>query len=467
MMHEYTFLFPFELVEPHSDILIYGAGNTGIEYLKQIMITNYCNVIGMVDKNADKIGNLVVPIFNIKEVERIKFDYIVIAMKNPTYNEKIICDLHQFNVPSNKIIFVGGRKRVDSVHAGERGNQTNLLSINKKGISVAIQIQSGIGDVIISKKFVKQLLTYSDKVNIDVFCSNDMAKVFYDENDNINAIVTPQEEVFSNVYNEYDVAVSVRFFLTFYCFKYDKVKKQSGEFAEMISDLYSAAEKYNKDCSVNERLRIYYERATYSNKSIFQYPKYYEDVLGIHDSHVDIPLCAEWKKEFERQQISNYITVNYGNGIGSYNISKQWPLEKFTELVGKIKKQYPELKIIQVGSLEAEKIANCNKYILGENLELVKYVLLNSILHIDIEGGLVHIATQLGTKCVVLFGPTSINAFGYPQNINIKAGDCHNCCGVESDIYKCARHLDIPACMEAISVDMVYKEVDNYLSNIL
>ena len=466
-MGDYTYLFPFEKIEPHSKVLIYGAGNTGINYIEQIIITKYCEIMGVVDKNAASIPKMVVPVFGIEEVKNLSFDYIIIAMKTPIYNEKIISDFRQINIPLNKIVFVGGRKKIESIYVDESKKETKSLAIHKKGISMAIQIPSGIGDVIISKRLIQQLLTYTNDLNIDIYCSNELAQVFYDENDNINSILTPQVEMFNKVYPQYDIAISVRFYITFYSFKYDEIKKQDAFFADLISSLYSATEEYNSSCAVNERLRIFYERANYANKSVFCYPNYYEKILGIRDSNVYVPLREEWQKEFERQHIYDYITVNYGNAIDSSNVSKQWPLEKFSKLVYKLKKHYHRMKVIQLGALEADKILNCDEYLLGKNLELVKYVLLNSLLHIDIEGGLVHVATQLGTKCVVLFGPTSMNAFGYPQNINIKAGDCHNCCGVESDIYKCARHLDIPACMDAISVDMVYKEVDNYLSNIL
>ena len=52
----------------------------------------------------------------------------------------------------------------------------------------------------------------------------------------------------------------------------------------------------------------------------------------------------------------------------------------------------------------------------------------NSMCHIDIEGGLAHAATALGTKCIVLFGPTNKAFFGYPQNINLNAAsECVNC----------------------------------------
>lgn len=466
-MDGYTFLFPYEKIKPKSNILIYGAGNTGIEYLKQMLITNYCSVIGIVDRNADNIPGMVVPVFKIEDVNNLKFDYVVIAMKNPTYNAKIISDLKSFNVPDSKIVFVGKREEINSIYSGISECKNDLLAIRKTGISMAVQISSGIGDIIITKRFIKQLLNLSTNLNVDIYCSNDMAKSFYDADDKINAIITPQEETFQNMFGKYDIAIFVRFFLTFYSFKEDRIRRYDSRFADVLKRLYISTQNYNNDCAVNERVRVFYERADYANKSVYQFPNYYEDVLGIRDSKVDIPLRKEWKAEFERQNISNYITVNYGNGIGSRNISKQWPLDNFSQLVGKVKKQYPQLKIIQLGAANADKIADCDDYFLGKNLEFVKYVLLNSFLHIDIEGGLVHVATQLGTKCVVLFGPTSLNAFGYPQNINIKAGDCHNCCGVESNIYKCARHLDTPACMEAIEVNMVFKEVANYLDTIL
>lgn len=466
-MGNYTFLFPFEKIEPHSNILIYGAGNTGIEYIEQILITKYCNLVGVVDKKASSIPKMVVPVYEIKDVRKIDFDYIVIAMKNPTYNEKIIDDLKNENVPIEKIIFVGGRKNAECVFLDKNLRDTLSLAFLKKGISLAVQIPHGIGDIIISKRFVKQMLVLCPGLNIDIYCSNEFAEAFYDDTDKVNAIITPHKATFYGHFAEYDIAVSMRYYLTFYGFKYENVKKYSSFFADKVKELYIAVQKDIDDCSVNERLHIVCERAGYANKSLYQYPGYYEDVLDIKDDHVDIPLNGDWADEFKNLHFANYITVNYGNGIGSTSISKQWPLDRFTELVKKIREMYPKLKIVQIGAVNAEKINGCNEYLLGENLELVKYVLLNSHLHIDIEGGLVHMATQLGTKCVVLFGPTSMIAFGYKQNINIRAGDCHNCYGVESNVFQCARHLAVPVCMEAITVNRVFDEVVNYLNDVV
>ena len=100
-------------------------------------------------------------------------------------------------------------------------------------------------------------------------------------------------------------------------------------------------------------------------------------------------------------------------------------------------------------------------------MELVAYTLKKSLLHIDIEGGLVHLATQMRTKCIVLFGPTQEEYFGYEENINIKAGSCHDCYGMYLDQSKCARHMEKPECMYSITPEMVMKSVREHLEIVL
>ncbi|MBR5162824.1 MAG: hypothetical protein IKW79_02235, partial [Schwartzia sp.] len=95
--------------------------------------------------------------------------------------------------------------------------------------------------------------------------------------------------------------------------------------------------------------------------------------------------------------------------------------------------------------------------------ELVKYVLRNAVLHVDIEGGLVHLATQLGTKCAVLFGPTPVTFFGYPQNINIVSPRCAGCHGLYEDLNHCAKEQAEPECMRSITPEMVMEAIAKYM----
>lgn len=51
-MMKLDWLFPFEKIPMGSQILIYGAGELGQEYLRQIILTNYCTIVGFIDKAA-------------------------------------------------------------------------------------------------------------------------------------------------------------------------------------------------------------------------------------------------------------------------------------------------------------------------------------------------------------------------------------------------------------------------------
>lgn len=98
-------------------------------------------------------------------------------------------------------------------------------------------------------------------------------------------------------------------------------------------------------------------------------------------------------------------------------------------------------------------------------MEEVKYVIKNALLHVDIEGGLVHLATNLGTKCVVLFGPTQVDIYGYPENINIVAPKCNGGYGLYDNAFRCAKDLDEPECMKALKPQLVMEHIVSYLND--
>ena len=48
-MNKYMYLFPFEKVKAGSKILIYGAGDVGMEYFQKVKMAGYCDCIGFID----------------------------------------------------------------------------------------------------------------------------------------------------------------------------------------------------------------------------------------------------------------------------------------------------------------------------------------------------------------------------------------------------------------------------------
>ncbi len=112
--------FPKDIVEPESNIILYGAGKVGNFIKKQLEISKYCNVILWIDKNS----NLPETNSNISSVREVSYDYIVIAIANPQIIEKVKNELLEMGVEEGKIV------------SGIGGNHSNIekayLEINDK-----------------------------------------------------------------------------------------------------------------------------------------------------------------------------------------------------------------------------------------------------------------------------------------------------------------------------------------------
>ena len=113
--------------------------------------------------------------------------------------------------------------------------------------------------------------------------------------------------------------------------------------------------------------------------------------------------------------------------------------------------------VIQLGIAEEEKIEGVTHYLNGQtSLEETGLLIKHGLCHIDTEGGLVHLANAVHTRCVVLFGPTPVEFFGYPQNINLEPSGCKACWFVTQNwLIECPRHTSGPECMSGHSAASV------------
>ena len=113
-----------------------------------------------------------------------------------------------------------------------------------------------------------------------------------------------------------------------------------------------------------------------------------------------------------------------------------------------------------------ERLSNADFHLLGTDLELTKYILKNSLLHVDIEGGPVHLASQLGTKCVVLFGATDIQYYAFGKNINIVSEVCNSCYMAWDNNSQCLLGGKEPLCMLSITPQKVFDVTYRYLRSL-
>jgi ADP-heptose:LPS heptosyltransferase len=165
-----------------------------------------------------------------------------------------------------------------------------------------------------------------------------------------------------------------------------------------------------------------------------------------------------------------YITVNTGTNeeYSRKPSTRIWGHENWKNLISLLRQRLPRnIKIVRVGlpvngeNTEAD-IDLCGK----TNVEQAKALLKHAIVHVDYEGGLVHLRHVLnGGVSVVLHGPTSVGRYGYPENIPVNTGKCLRTCEwTKRDWLTVCQNKEEPhICMQSISVQYVSECICNVI----
>lgn len=100
------YIFPYEMIEKGSRIILYGAGVVGRNFYMQLEKNKYADVVLWVDNNYKKID---VGYADIHSPEKIMqcddYNYIIVCLKSRRAADEVICNLNDKLVDSNKIIW--------------------------------------------------------------------------------------------------------------------------------------------------------------------------------------------------------------------------------------------------------------------------------------------------------------------------------------------------------------------------
>jgi len=163
-----------------------------------------------------------------------------------------------------------------------------------------------------------------------------------------------------------------------------------------------------------------------------------------------------------------YVTVHDGFDTSyiplNKTVTKCWPLLHWNNLVALLKKKFPDLVIVQIGSTNSRGIDGVDLDLRKQTtLDEAAWILKQSLLHIDGESGLVRLAHALHTKSVVMFGPTGEEFFGLEGNINLTSEKCGDCWwSTQNWLSQCPRGLATAECMESIAPATVAEHVEDY-----
>ena len=198
-------------------------------------------------------------------------------------------------------------------------------------------------------------------------------------------------------------------------------------------------------------------------------------MVGLHATDslkITVPDSGKGILKNNKLRENNFITFAYSLDI--YNKTTQnirlLPKDALQHIIDSIKEQYPEYKIVQLGSKSLADFTNVDINLVGKTSFAELLALLSaSKIHIDAECGMVHLRHALNAKTsVVLYGPTSVSTKGYPENINIRSNVCDcKCCewlmGQHWQSFCIKTNSPVPACMQAISSETVIQKIKGVL----
>ena len=351
-------------------------------------------------------------------------------------------------------------------------------------VSIAFGLRYGLGDSVVARKVFDALTEIEPDCKADIFYLEErhriFAEAFFSDSKNLNRILSREKFYEQNV-GRYDLSVWV---VGTHCIIFDGANVEHMKiFAPKLLQTALAIQEYNRKNILNQgSLGMSVPLRNVAISRTFQKKFFYflscGGALPIHDEKINLPLAPDSKNFFDALKLGKYITI-YSNITRLANTTvysdthrravikpkaKAWPMKNLVEYVALVKKFFPALEVVQVGGSDDTPIKNVDKKFLSCDLELTKYILANSLLHVGCEGGLIHLATALGTKCLVLFGSSDWHYFGYEKNINLSAEICSPCMYILED-YSCLRGQDEPPCMTSIAADEVFKITREYLEN--
>lgn len=341
------------------------------------------------------------------------------------------------------------------------------FAFESEEVSIAFTLNYGLGDCLIAKKVFDALIELAPRCVIDIFFEQERhfvyAHAFYGDSKNLNLILS-RPELYKNVVKQYDLALWVvgNHFINLEHVNSERLHAMAPELLQSVIRIheYNQQNIYNQPVSLRDMIR-----ARILKKSCFYFLSC-DGALPIRDDRISVALAPEYKPKFDALKLDNYITIYADIGKDRDRPkNKTWPARYLYEFVARVRKRYPQVEIVQAGGANDVEIENADRRLLNGDLELTKYVLANSLLLIGCEGGLVHLATALGTKCVVLFGASGVDYFGYDRNINIVSDVCFPCMYTAAEWTDCLRGDREPPCMLSITPQHVCEVTCNYLKH--
>lgn len=403
------------------------------------------------------------------------------AKKSPNNHRRIAIKMILWNLFSLVRSYKSDRKvnsdcSIQLIQSTNKNNTIELPPLEKDLINVAFIFKGGMGDFLIHLNYLMYFYNkYSDyDINISVFAhvSYNMLNVFRNHSKNIFWNLY-REEKNEKFIEQHDIVIELS--------RYPELKKSNMQkVARICPDLLEYLFLIKRYYEENQKM--FTRGGDMAGQSAVM-----SEILNIKrvqqpDIYSFFNISEDFKYEFNIPETDIFIknnlnekkviTVHRGCDANHSSYStKLWPLEYYNALIRLIKKRYPDYKIVQLGISEERcpVMKGVDVNLVGKtSIEELMFLLANSFLHIDGEGGMIHLRHALcKKKSIVMFGPTSPKFFGYSENDNIKGNGCMTTCEWVTRNWQeqCLRNENKAPCMYSIVPEMVMKYVERIINN--
>lgn len=336
-------------------------------------------------------------------------------------------------------------------------------------LKLSIYLGGALGDYIIYLRFVDEISSICD-CTVDLFLDRiGFGKYVYGKRENITIIHDAENCLFQNSVAEYDLAAALDHGLVLRNCNLGAIRDKAPLFYETACKIVEAAKRSRIDINKqNEREMV-----------IMRMAKFFGDTkwsklscggaINMSEMYSNVMLDREYLGVLDRYSLrsTKYITVNFGadKNMGGTAQTKVLPLNTLNEVIAKFKDVHPDYLVVQTGVKGSQRLDGADRYCFDCCLDETAIILKNSSCHVDSEGGLVHLSAQMSTTSVVSFGPTPVYYYSYPRNKNIVSPVCSDCMAVSPQWSTvCPRKMQVPACMQAITPDMIIEKINEVLA---
>ncbi len=317
--------------------------------------------------------------------------------------------------------------------------------------TLGIRILGGVGDYIVIARYLRDLQACVEPIVFDIYSNRStLAAWIFASIPGFR--VSYDEAIFSPAESGYSLAMQIsQFIVVEDSWMSPRLTTKHPRLARVAQAIRGVRPSIEPIIAEHPRLDSFLaQKAIFSNRSRRDYlhfmsglANYGGDAIGIGFSDV--------ARRRHGLTTRPYVTVHNGydpNMVVSHvRATKCYP--HFGQVIAMLRESHPGMTFVQIGIHTSEPIGSADMNLIGKTtLPEAAGLIHGAMLHIDNEGGLVHLAAAMGTRSCVVFGPTSARYFGYPGNINVEPSFCGGCWWItETWMNHCPRRFPSARCM--------------------